>query len=433
MKRFSLTWLNNLRANDFIRHNAIMFIGSMIAAGINSLYYPVVGRLVSTNQFGEVQVIISLFLQITLVLGVVADVTVNIVANAKDIQSRNEIVYELERLVTLLMAAIVIISFIFIGPIDNFLHIKSGWPIFILGISLILGALASQRSAFLRGIRSFGKLSISQFIGSLGKLIASLILVLAGFATNGAIGGLMIAQLLTLIYLWHTTRRAGLTADKNKCWLRLPSLKIVRPELPFTALVLIVSIVTTVLFSIDVVIIKHFFSAKIAGEYAGIATIARIIYFLTGSVAIVLLSAIKLNVPMLINRRLFIRSLILTMILGGLALVVVMVEPRLVIKLLIGKRYLPLAGLLPRLSFTLFMISIVNLVFSYDVALRRWSIAIISIIGTVATSIFIVIHHTSPEQVVSSLLAGTLLLLALRVIDSLRRNVLHLSFNKPKQ
>jgi O-antigen/teichoic acid export membrane protein len=400
-----------------------MFAGSMLVGALNYLYYPVVGRLVSTDQFGEVQTLVSLFLQITLVLSVVADVTVNIVANATDESARNIIVYELERFITMLMALIVALALICIVPIDHFLHLNSGWPIVVLGVTLVTASLATQRGAFLRGVHAFGILSISQVVTASCKLIASVILVKIGFGTVGAIGGLIVAQLLTIAFLWPASRRLGLLSNKNMQF-RLPDINVLRPELPYAALVLIVSVVTTVFFSIDVVLVKHFFSAHIAGEYAGVATIARIIYFLTGSVSLVLLSAVQLKAPMRTNRRLFLRSLVLTTILGGAAVTVFVIAPHLVIKLLIGSRYLPLSSLLPRLSLTMFIISIVNLVFSYDVALRRWSIAVISIIGMIATIILVTLHHASPVQLVDSLLIGSCILLVLRAIDSFRRNVL---------
>ncbi len=45
----------------------------------------------------------------------------------------------------------------------------------------------------------------------------------------------------------------------------------------------------------DVLIIKHYFDAETTGLYSGIATIARIIFFVTASISGVLLPHIKLT------------------------------------------------------------------------------------------------------------------------------------------
>lgn len=401
-----------------------MFGGSLIAAAVNYLYYPTVGRLVSTSQFGEIQALVSVSLQIGLFLGVVADVTVNVVANSEPGEDRNRIVFEFGRLATLIMAAFVIIALCFVQQLKHFLHFIDAWPFALLGIVLVISASSTMRSAYLRGVHAFTQLSFSTFVGALSKLLASLVLVLIGFGTMGAIGGLVISQIISLAYIVRSTRKLGLHAPKEDTWLRLPDLTLIKPELSYAGLVLIVSLMTTVLFSIDVVLAKHYFSAQVAGEYAGIATIGRIIYFLTGSVSVVLLSAVKRKASRQANRALLLRSLLITLVFGGSALIAFYVAPRFFIQLLIGHRYLPLAGLLPRLSLTLFVISIINLIFSYDVALRRWSIAVISVIGIILTAGFVALHHGTPTQLVDSLLLGSVILLGMRLLDSVRRNVL---------
>ena len=292
----------------------------------------------------------------------------------------------------------------------------------MVGLSLIISASSSLRGAYLRGKNAFGRLSLASLISALAKLGASLALVLMGFGTAGAISGLLAASVITWVYTRESARRLGLHTPRETRWWRLPNLSLIRPQLPFAGLVLIVSIVTTAFFSIDVVLAKHYFSAQVAGEYAGIATVGRIIYFVTGSVAAVLLSAIQLQASKRHNRGLLLRSVALTVVLGGGVLVALAVAPRFFIGLLIGQRYLPLAGLLPKLSLTLFLISIINLFFSYDVALRRWSIALISIFGASVTVLFILLHHATPSAMVDSLLAGASVLLAVRAVDSLRRN-----------
>jgi O-antigen/teichoic acid export membrane protein len=50
-----------LRSSDFLRQNAILFVGSLAVSVLNYAYYPVLGRLLKVEEFGEVQVLISLF------------------------------------------------------------------------------------------------------------------------------------------------------------------------------------------------------------------------------------------------------------------------------------------------------------------------------------------------------------------------------------
>jgi O-antigen/teichoic acid export membrane protein len=415
--------IHQIRASEFLRHNLVFFVGSFAVSAINYLYYPVLGRMLPTTQFGEVQTLVSLFLQANIFLGVVAVVAVNIVANEHDEKLRNRTVYELERLAGLIVLASVTVALIFVQPLKEFFQFPDVAPFFALGAALVASAPFALRTAFLRGRSAFATLSTANIIASVAKLVASAGLVLIGMGTFGAIGGLVIAQLIALLYARRKAAFLGLSGSAGAL-LRRPDISLIKPQLPYTILVLIVSLVTTTLFSFDILVVKHYFSGEIAGLYAGVATIARIIYFLTGSFAGVLLSNIKLTKPLAKNRALLVRSAMLQLVIGGGVLAVFTLLPNLVIRILIGARYEVYAGLLPTLSLALFILAFVNLLLSYDLALRRRSAAVISIVGMTITAIWIVLAHGTPEQVVYSLLWSSLVFFAIRGLDSLRRRIM---------
>ena len=413
-------YIARLRTNDFLRQNIVFFAGSLVVSVLNYLYYPVVGRLLPTAQFGEVQALVSLFLQATIFLGVVANVAVNVVANDQDNASSSRIVVELERFATLVVAAGLLVGLIFLPQIQHFLRFEHPLPFIVLGLSLLAGVTLTLRQAFLRGRNAFTQLSIVGSIAAGAKLVASAALVLLGLGTLGAVGGLVIAQLVTLIFVQRYARRAGFTAPHER-WLRWPDLTLLKPQLPYAVLVLIVSLVSTLQFSFDILVVKHYFSAEVAGAYAGIATIARIIYFLTGSVAGVLLSTVKLDAPASAARGLLLRSMVLQIVLGGSALLAFALRPELFVRILIGPRYLSLASLLPELSLALFVIALINLILIYDMALRRNSAAIVAVLGAGVTAVLIVSNHATPAAVVRSLLIGSVIMLAIRGLDSIWR------------
>lgn len=418
-----LSKLQKLKQNDFIRNNAVFFSGSLAVAVVNYAYYPVVGRLLGTAEFGEVQALISISIQIGLLFAVMANVTVNVVGNSStDIES-SKIVIELERLTTLVAVTIVGVALIFIEPIKGYLKFDDTLPFILIGLTLILGASTSMRNAFIRGKQAFGTLSAIGFVSAILKLLAGFILVALGFGTSGAIGGLLVASVVAWLYTRYGARKLGIRIPKTNKLALLPDMKLIRPQLPFAVLVFVVTMTTTVLFSIDVILAKYYFSEEVAGQYAGIATIGRIIFFLTASVAIVLLTSIKLSETKQQNRKVLVRSIALTTILGGSALLAFALAPELFIKLLIGSKYLVLADLLPKLSLTLFLISILNLFFGYDIALRRWSIAIIAVAGAVITMVIMAYNHENPSAMVTSLLLGVCSILAIRALDSIRRNL----------
>ena len=414
------SFIQRLRTNEFLRHNAVFFTGSFVVSVLNYLYYPVVGRLLPASQFGEVQALVSLFLQATIFLNVISNVAVNIVANEPDEGIRSRTVIELERFATLLVAAGLLLGLILLPQIQHFLRFDQPLPFIILGLSMLASVTLSLRQAYLRGRNAFTQLSIAGSLAAGGKLIASAALVLLGLGTMGAVGGLVVAQLITLAYTVRSARKLGFKSSPGRLF-SWPDLNLIKPQLPYAILVLVVSLVTTLQFSFDILVVKHYFSADVAGAYAGVATIARIIYFLTGSVAAVLLSTVKLDAPPGASRGLLIRSMLLQGVLGGSALIIFSLFPVFITRLLIGPKYLALAGLLPELSLALFIVAFIGLLLTYDLALRRSSAAVVAVLGAGITVALVVVSHSSPAAVVRSLLIGSSAMLLLRGFDSLRR------------
>lgn len=402
-----------VRSSDFLRQNAILFIGSLLVSVLNYAYYPVLGRLLSVEEFGEVQVLVSLFLQLTLFLVVLGQVTVNIVANYKDQQAKHEIIFELEKLALFVSAAVFVVGALFSWQLRNVLHFESAWPFIVLLLALIASVPLAFRSAYLRGQKKFGEVSVANIIGAVGKLAASVALVVVGFSTVGAIGGVLVAQLLAFVYAIAQARRAGFIRPNGSRYFSLPRIKRVMPELAYSLFVLVASLGVAILSSVDVIIVKSFFDAETAGAYAGISTVAKILFFLTGSVAQVMLPSVKLDAAPGKNRDFLLKSLALVMALGGSALVVFALLPGFVVTTLMGAQFATYVHLLPLLSFAMFIISVLNVLVLYYVALRRYQVALIVMAGLAITCGLLFKGRASLDGIVGNLALGSVLMLGM--------------------
>jgi O-antigen/teichoic acid export membrane protein len=406
-------FVRHLRSSDFLRQNAILFVGSLAVSVLNYAYYPVLGRLLKVEEFGEVQVLISLFLQLTLFLTVLGQVTVNVIANYKDDRAKREIIFELEKLGLFLSAIVFVIGAIFSWQLRDILHFESAWPFIMLLLTLIATVPLAFRGAYLRGHKRFSDFSVANIIGAIGKLAISAILVVVGFSTVGAIGGVLAAQLLAFGYAVTRARRVGFERPTGSSYLSLPKIKRVMPELMYSLFVLVASLGVAVLSSVDVLIVKHFFDAQTAGAYAGISTVAKILFFLTASVVQVMLPSVKMDAEPGQNARYLLKSLGLVTLLGGGALIVFTLLPGFVVGTLMGSRYVMYVHLLPLLSLAMFVISLLNLLVFYYVALRQYQVAVVVVLGLVLTCWLVVGGRASLDGVVDNLALGSVAMLAM--------------------
>ncbi|HJQ08772.1 MAG TPA: oligosaccharide flippase family protein [Candidatus Saccharimonadales bacterium] len=405
------TLLKHVRHSQFIRHNTILLLGSVMVGALNYLYYPIMGRLLEPASFGEVQTLVSLFLQLTIFLSVFGLVTVNIVANYQDDSSRNAVILAFEKLALSISLGLLIITVVLQAPLADFFHFDSALPFVILMSSLLFAVPFTFRSAFLRGRQKFGLYTVVNLLGAGGKLLLSPLLIVLGLGTAGAIGGLVTAQALACALAVFFALRLGLKRPKGSSPLGAKGMKAIIPELRYGLLVLTGSLVITMQYSVDIMVIKHYFDAETAGLYAGIASVARIIFFLTASVAMVLMSSVTMQQAAPKNRSQLIKSFALLSVLGLPPLGLFALAPKFIITMLMGPQYLALAELLPPLSLTIFIVSALNLLIAYYLSLRRYGVAPVVLAGALITYVFILLHHGTPAAVVYDLLWGSVLML----------------------
>lgn len=401
-----------IRSSTFLRHNAILFMGSVAVGVLNYAYYPILGRMLDVEAYGEVQALVSLFLQLTIFLTVLGQVTVNVVANYEDETARQRVTYELEKVALFFSLALLVIVSLFGWKLKAFLNFASVWPFIVVMLALIAAVPLNFRIAYLRGHKKFAESSMANLVGAAGKILLSVLLVWIGWSTIGAIFGVVLAQVIAFGYAFYAAKRLGFFTPRGSS-KRLPDFGLVRPELKYGLLVLCGSLTITVLSSVDIFIVKHYFDAQTAGQYAGVSTVARMIFFLTASVAQVLLPSVKISESRAKNRQFLIKSLVLVVGLGGVAVAVFSVFEEFIIRLMMGSEYAQFAHLLGTLSLAMFIISILNLVISYYVALRDYQVAGIVLGGAVMAGYFLFSNHETLTSVVNSLLYGSVSMLGL--------------------
>ena len=396
--------VRTIRSSTFLKHNAIFFVGALAAGALNYLFYPIVARLLPTGNFGEVQALVSLFAQINIFLSVLGLLTVNIVVNSGQGERRDLVILELEKLALVVGLLLMLLSVLFGGSLKQFFHFDSAWPFVGLMLAVFVSIPLMFRNAYLRGRQSFGLVSLLGVLAAGSDLILAVLFVLFHWRTTGVMLGLVLAQFLTFVYSAWLARRAGFSGWRREALFKLPDMRLITPELRYALVVLVCSLTITALYSVDTIVVKHWFDARTAGLYAGIATVGRIIFFVTGTIPQVLLSSVRMNQPAAHNRQALAKSLVLLLGIGGSGLLVFSLLPRAIVGLLMGHRFLVYASLLPRLSLAIFLVSVINLFVLYHLALRRYTVALIAVCGAAAAAGFLAVNHQTPFAVVNDLL-----------------------------
>jgi O-antigen/teichoic acid export membrane protein len=405
--------------DDFIRHNAVFFVGSMTVAVLNYLYHPIISRLLTIQQFGEVQAFLSLSAQFGVIAGVFGMIILNLRANQtdEDAAKGEQTVRELYSL-SLIIMGLVSVGLLLIAPyLSRTLELTSYAGFFIIAGSILLGTPRTFAKFHLQANKRFAQMSISEIIISGGKIAIAAALIMSGLHVAGALGGFLLATLAGLIYVYPRTR-ATISP------LSLPRPRFTRAlarELKYGGLILIATSFTTFLTVADILVVRYFFDAETAGLYAGIATVARIIVFATGSVAGVTIAHIALKKSRAENHATMKKSLLLVGLIAGGGLAVFALIPSLIVSLLMGGRFLPLADLLPLLSLLMALVAITNLFVMYFLALRVYALVGIAFLGASSIAVSTFIWHDTVAHVVWGFIGGIMLTLLLQCLLYIRK------------
>jgi len=148
--------------DKFVKDNVVFFVGSMIIAVFNYLYHPIMSHMMSVEEFGEVQTLISLMYITGILMLVVGAVIVNIVANNMYLHTKEykNIINQLYKL-SLYVVGIFIIGMIGVSSyLAHFLQFDSIVSFLPLWLIIIVGVPSTFFSSYLRGVQRFGVVSI---------------------------------------------------------------------------------------------------------------------------------------------------------------------------------------------------------------------------------------------------------------------------------
>lgn len=409
-----------IKTSPFLRHNATFLVGSLGVAALNYLFYPILGRLMAPDDFGEVQTLTSLFTQAAIFLTILTYVTVHITVNVLDEEKRNQTLLGLERIAMIAGYLVLGIALASVKYLQAFLNFKESWPFIALIVALAISIPLAFRMAFLRGQKQFFRASMTDGIGSAAKLVLAPILVLLGFHSLGAVGALAISQVLSLAAGVTWARQAGLRG--SAFGMGPLNLRLIRPYFKHATAVLLGAGTVTIIQTLDMVTIKHYFSPTEAGLYAGITTIAGIVYFLMAPITGVLMTHVSNNQSTRENQSRLKASLGLMLLLGGGALAVMSVFPHFVIDLLVGSKYNVNANLLSRIGLAMLLLALANALTMYHVALKRYRYSLGGVVVFIVTLVLMQINHGKIEDVINNVVLGSFILLVITFIQNLLFN-----------
>jgi O-antigen/teichoic acid export membrane protein len=401
---------NKIKNDKFLTNSAIFFTGSFLASIGNYFFHFLMARMLTVGTYGELQSLIAISVIVGVPSGALLTILVKYTVKFKAEGNLNKI-YSLFSFFTkklLIIIVIFFILFIFLSRyIANFLNLTSTLPVIILGVNFLFIFLRSVNTGILQGLQKFKSVSIISIISILSKILLAVLLVKLSFGINGAIGAIVLAGLIGYFISFSPLK---FLFKKQKEKIETKEISQYFPSVFFTLLF------TTLLYNVDIVLVKHFFSPQIAGEYGALFIISHIILFIGSPIIMVMFpmtaAAHSNNTD---HSKIFKKAFFLVSLLSLGILFFYFLFPEFIIKILVGGKFLSISKFLGWFGIAMFFYALINLLAQYFLSIRKTKCAYLIGIGVAFQIILIFIFHNSLWQIIWIMNGVMLVTLALLI------------------
>lgn len=244
----------------------VLLLGSGLAAAINFAYNVAVARFLGPTAFGHATAVYTLLTIMSAVTLSFQIVPAKVVAQQATPEGKSAVYRDFHRGAWACGLFVALLLVLFQNGIASFLKLPSPILVDLIAIGAAFYVPLGTRRGYIQGAYGFRSLSASLVLEGLVRLCGSLLLVLLGAGVNGVIAAN--AAAMAVAYFAAAPKLTG-TARSN---IRFSY--AVRESIQ--ALVFFAGQV--LINNCDIVLVKHFFSPAVAGLYAAVAMVGRVIF-----------------------------------------------------------------------------------------------------------------------------------------------------------
>ncbi len=385
--------LHSVIKHPFFSSSLIMIIGTNSINAINYLYHLLMGRLLGPAEYGELAAFFSLIGLLSVVPLSFGTVIIKFIAASKtDAEVAGYLRWFIKPvlLLAVILALGTAVSSTFLA---SYLNTPHTWGILLIAMSFLFGLPSYLFRSVLQGLIKFHLVVTSLISETALKLVMALFFVWWGWGVMGAMFGLLLSIITGCLISFIFLRKylsIKLSANIDK-----------KGVVVFTIPVLIQTISMTSLMSIDLILVKHFFSSFDAGVYAAVSTMGKIILFASAPVATVMFPVITKKYSLGENfSKIFFLSLCATLAVVMGVIFLYYLFPYFAMGMLYGDKYFSGITLLVPYALYTGLLSLVGLYTNLYMSINHNKIMVLPLLAAIMQFLAINLLHNSIQEVI---------------------------------
>lgn len=385
------------RGGQLLTGSTLFFLSSTIVNAGNYVFNLLLGRWLGPAAFADLSLIVTLFLVMSFIAAGFQQTAAKFAATdtaSGNLQGIADTRAWLGRWAWAFGGLAIVVLGLGAPVWQSFFSAASALPFVIFAVALPLYFVQGIDRGVLQGQTRFGALALSYQAEMWVRLAVAIALVALGLGVIGGTLGLS----LSLAATWLAARRAGIGLPGARPLapaVRSAVLRFVRP-------VIIAELGLILINNSDVLIVRRFFPAEEAGQYAALALIGRIVFFATWSVVVTMFPlAAQRHARGEAHRGLLWTALGLVSAVSAVITLGAAFFPGIIINALFGLEYLGVAPLLWQYALATALFAVGNVVVNYRLSLGHGQGTTIALIAGVAQVLGLAFFHASLGQVIA--------------------------------
>jgi O-antigen/teichoic acid export membrane protein len=244
----------------------VLLLGSGLTAGINFAYNVAVARFLGPTAFGHATVAYTLLTLMSAVTLSFQIVPAKVVAQQSTPEAKSAAYRDFHRGAWGCGLLVAFILVLFQAQVADFLKLPSPVLVVLIAVGAAFYVPLGSRRGFIQGAYGFRSLSASLVLEGLVRLFGSLLMIMLGAGVNGVVAAN--AAAMAVAYF----------AAAPKLAPPVPSHIHFRYALRESVQALVFFAGQVLINNCDIVLVKHFFSPALAGLYAAVAMVGRVIF-----------------------------------------------------------------------------------------------------------------------------------------------------------
>jgi O-antigen/teichoic acid export membrane protein len=254
----------------------VMLMNTTVVSAINFAYNVVMARMLGPSRFGHVTALVTLLMLCSAVTLAFQMVCAKFVARNPTAGAKAGVYRSLLSKAWIIGLGLGGALFAAQSPMAGFLNLPDPRMLAVLALGIAVYVPLGVRRGAMQGLCSFRRLSASFITEALVRLAAASLLVALGYAEFGAVGAICLAVLASY----------GVSGLGPELRVRSEHSHPASFGEGIQAIVFFVGQV--IICNTDVLVVKHFFAPEVAGLYAAVALVGRLLYFCSWSVVSVM-------------------------------------------------------------------------------------------------------------------------------------------------